>query len=263
MSHSRCLALVFSVLSMHFGLPDARAEVCSPEPTAEEGGLHRCYAEGRHGRIHVWTPDGFDAKTAVTVVYVHGFNLGDDHCPDTRYLDCAWDAHALALQFAKSGQNAMFIAVEGPVRPGQRVQWTSLDELLRVVHRRSGIVPPTPVMAVAHSAGIYTVMRFLGDTRLRHVVALDALYLHSSAMLERWYRTSASRRLTLIGAASRFAQTSALGRKLSCAITSDIFGPYLGARCVAAVDPEIGHMELIRDGRIMPAALARMSVYLP
>lgn len=263
MARSCCLVLLFSVFFFCAGIAGVRAETCSSEPVTEEGGTHRCYADGGRGRIHVWVPDGFDPKTAVTVVYVHGFNLGDDHCPDARYLDCLWEAHALAFQFSKSGLNALFVAVEGPVRSGCRVKWTSLGALLRVVQRRSGLAPPMPVVAVAHSAGIYTVLRFLGDARLRHVIALDALYQRSSKAIEKWYRGSESRILTLVGAASRFAQVSALGRKLLCTMIDDVLGPYPGARCVSAIDPEINHMELIRGLHALPSGLARAGAPLP
>ncbi|MFA5853461.1 MAG: hypothetical protein WC866_00080 [Patescibacteria group bacterium] len=256
---SRCFSVVIAFMALHLDLSSVWAEACPPKPVVEEGGTHRCYADGRRGHVHLWTPKEFEPKSAVTVIYVHGHNLHDDGCANAHYLDCAWDAHGLASQFAKSGLNALFVAVEGPVRAGRDVKWTSLGVLLRSVRRRGGIVPPTPVVAVAHSAGIYTVMRFLGDSRLRHVVSLDALYLRSPKVLAKWYRGSKRRRLTLVGAESRYARTSALGRKLSCASKTDVFGPYSNARCVVAVDPDIGHMDLIRDGRVLPGVLARIN----
>ncbi len=251
----RAFLVVFAVLTAW--RPNARAETCSVEPAAEEAGTHRCYEAGNHGRVHVWIPEGFDRKTAVTVVYAHGFRLGGDHCPQAGYLDCLWYAHGLAHQFSKSGLNALFVAVDSPVRPGQRVKWGSLDALLRFVRRRSGFALPVPVIAVAHSAGIRTVTRFLGEARLRHVIVLDALYNDSARRLENWYRASKRRRLTLVGAQSRSARTLALGNKLLCERKSDLFGPYSAARCVAAVDADYGHMHVVTDGKILPAVLAR------
>jgi hypothetical protein len=255
---SLCFSVAIAFVTLCLDLSGAWAGECSSEPVVEKDGVHRCYVDGRRGHVHLWIPKGFEPSSAVTVVYVHGYNLRDDGCTNVHYLDCAWDAHGLASQFAKSGLNALFVAVEGPVRAGRDVQWTSLDVLLRSVRRRGGIVPPTPVVAVAHSAGIYTVTRFLSDKRLRHVVSLDALYLSSSKRLAKWYRGSKGRRLTLVGAESRHARTSALGRELSCAIKTDLSGPYSSARCVAAVDPDIGHMDLVRDGRVLPGVLARL-----
>ncbi len=256
MVNRRCLGV--SVIVMMLFARAAAAEPCSSEPVAEEGGSHRCYADTTRGHVHLWTPNGFDARTAVTVVYVHGHNLGDDGCANAHYVDCAWDAHGLAAQFSKSGLNALFVAIEGPVNAHQRVKWTSLDALLRFVRRKEHAAPPLPVVAAAHSAGLATVARFLGDRRLRHVISLDALYWRTPKLLANWYKASRKRRLTLVGVESRHAQTSALARTLSCTLSTDVFGPFSDARCAAAVDSDVGHMDVIRDGRVLPGALARV-----
>lgn len=254
----RCVYAVFALLALATRAPAALAEGCPSKPVPEDGGLHRCYADKTRGHVHLWTPDGFEPKTAVTVIYVHGHNLGDDGCDNAHYVDCAWDAHGLASQFSKSGLNALFVAIEGPTSSRETVAWTSLDAVLRFVRRKEHVASPVPVVAVAHSAGIATVARFLGDRRLRHVIAVDALYQRAPKLLRRWYAASRKRRLTLVGVESRHAQTSALARKLLCSVSTDVFGPFSDVRCAAAIDPDVGHMDVIRDGRVLPGALARV-----
>lgn len=249
--------------------PAALAD-CPEKPAAEAGGRHWCYDAGAKGRVHLWTPAAFDARAAVTVVYVHGYNIdargrqvrgkraGAEGCANARYLDCAWNAQKLAAQFAGSGLNALFIAVEGPINDGGRVKWPSLDLILMSVEANGGLKPPGRITAVAHSAGIFTVKGFLENARLAHVVALDALYQDSPARLARWYGGAPDRRLTLVGAASVHARTAALGKRLGCAPLADLTGAYPARdRCVAAVDKTIAHMDVVWSGGVIPRALSR------
>jgi hypothetical protein len=253
----RFIACLVCALILGF-VADAAAG-CPTSPVEEEGGMHWCYSAGKRGNVHLWKPETYDYKTAVTVIYVHGYDLGDDGCDGNSYLDCVWDAHGLAAQFSKSGLNALFIAIEGPINARRSVMWTSLASLLRSVRRGGHIVPPLPAAAIAHSAGIYTVVRFLGDKRLRYVASVDALYGRSARTLAVWYQTSTRRFLVLIGAAACHAQTFALAHELSCPIAIGVFGPFSEARCVAAIDPDIGHMDVVRDGLVLPAVIASIS----
>lgn len=242
-------------------LTSRAAAGCPKSPVAEEGGTHWCYAAGKgRGNVHLWTPAGYDAKTAVTVVYVHGHDIGYDRCVGVRpYLDCIWDAHGLSAQFAASGLSALFVAVEAPVSGRGKVKWTSLDALLSSIRARGGVKPPGKVVAMGHSAGIYTIRAWLGDGQLAHVVSLDALYADSARRLAKWYRGSKGRRLTLVGAQSRHAQTEALGKALKCGPVADVSAPFpTSPRCAAYVDPLLDHMDVVIRVDAIPNALARM-----
>lgn len=118
-----------------------------------------------NGPVHVFIPDGY--THGGTVVYVHGYYDN---------VDTAWTNHKLQAQFEASGRDAMFIAIEAPQKKGDSVRWTSLSALLDDVQFRLGIKPPDNVCAVAHSAGFETVAQWLGDSRLRTIILLDALY---------------------------------------------------------------------------------------
>lgn len=258
----RLLIAFFALISL---TSHASAEGCPKEPVQEEGGEHWCYSAGKRGNVHLWKPAGYDAKTAVTVVYVHGFNIGYDRCVNDGYLDCIWDAHGLPAQFAASGLKALFVAVDAPVNARQRTKWPSLEALLASVRRHGGIAPPEKVVALAHSAGIYTVWNFLEDGRLAHVVSLDAVYQDSPERLAHWYRGAAYRRLTLVGASSLPGKTASLGRKLKCASVDAPGGTYpKDARCAVAVDADLDHMEVvIGTDDVIPQVLKRMAVPPP
>lgn len=254
------LILAFSLASLASAAP-ASAAGCPKKPVAEEGGEHWCYAAGKgRGNVHLWTPAGYDPKTAVTVVYVHGHDIGYDRCVGKRpYLDCIWDAHGLPAQFAASGLSALFVAVEAPVNNRGKVKWTSLDALLSSIRKHGGAKPPPKVAAIAHSGGIYVVRGWLSDGRLAHVVALDALYADSAKRLAKWYRGSKSRRLTLVGAQSRHAQTRALAKALKCKDVADVSAPFpKPPRCAAHVDPLLDHMEVVIRVDAIQGILARM-----
>lgn len=238
----------------------ARAAGCPKEPVEEFGGEHWCFSAGNRGNVHLWKPAGYDPKTAVTVVYVHGHNIGYDRCVNKGYLDCIWDAHGLPAQFEASGLSALFVAIEGPLNGRQEVKWTSLDALMKSIRKRGGIKPPGKVVVIGHSAGIHTIKKFLSDKRLVHVVSLDALYADSAKLLAKWYRGSKGRRLTIVGAQSRHAQTEALDRTLGCtdAALADAAYPK-SPRCVSVIDPLLDHMEVvIGPDDVIPKALVRM-----
>ena len=262
-----CVMLAAGVLSA-----SADAD-CPSKPQAEEGGTHWCFDAGRQGHVHLWKPGHYDRDRAVAVVYVHGYNLdasydavhgddpGMDGCLNRHYVDCVWRKHRLAKQFDRSGLDALFIAVEGPVNDGEKPKWKSLDALLDAVLHKGGIRPPKEVTAIGHSGGIFTVVRFLGDARLAHVVALDAAYTYAPAKLAAWARASKKRRLTLIGAEGTSTATAALAKKVGCAGGDDLGLPLTAdlasARCAAVIDKTVGHMDVIRDGRVLPLALGR------
>ena len=264
------IVLIFSAVTVLF-IPSACADGCPVRAVPEDGGTHWCYSAGSLGHVHLWKPASYDAASAVTVVYVHGYNLtedgrqvtgkraGLDGCVNAHYIDCAWDKHHLAEQFAASGLNALFVAVEGPVNDHQRAKWKSLGSLLSTIGRH-GFRVPKDVTAVGHSAGGFTVVNFLNDRRLKHVVALDALYRRVPRRLEKWYRPSQDHRLTLIGAEGLPEQTAAFGAKLGCDVVEDPAEAYsedaMRARCVVAVDAAINHM-VVTDGEIVPIALTR------
>ncbi len=253
------IAVVF-LLFASLAAGRASAAGCPKKPVAEEGGEHWCYSAGKRGNVHLWTPAGYDPKTAVTVVYVHGHDIGYDRCVGKRpYLDCIWDAHGLPAQFAASGLGALFVAVEAPVNGRGKVKWTSLDALLASIRAHGGAKPPRKVVALAHSGGVYVIREWLSDARLAHIVALDALYADSAKLLAKWYRGSKSRRLTLVGAQSRHAQTRALAKALKCKDIADVSAPFpKPPRCASFVDPVLDHMEVVIRVDAIPNALARM-----
>src|SRR5215212_11443104 len=59
--------------------------------------------ETSRGPVHVWTPRGYAPETAITIVYVHGYQID---------VDEAWWGHGLPEQFGFASINAMFIACE-------------------------------------------------------------------------------------------------------------------------------------------------------
>src|SRR6266571_4841674 len=63
-----------------------------------------------HGPVHVFRPQGYDARAAGTLVYVHGLYAD---------VDTAWRDHRLAEQFVASNRQALFIVPEAPTDGGE------------------------------------------------------------------------------------------------------------------------------------------------
>src|SRR5262245_12485811 len=103
--------------------------------------------ETPQGPVHVWTPRGYDPETAITVLYVHGYQID---------VDEAWWAHGLPEQFGHASINAMFIAPEAPQDSSKEVRWESLTRLLETVEASGRTMPKGRVTAIGHSGAYRT-----------------------------------------------------------------------------------------------------------
>jgi hypothetical protein len=123
--------------------------------------------ETPRGPVHVWTPQGYSAETAITVVYVHGYSID---------VDEAWWGHGLPEQFGHASINAMFIACEAPQNKFQDVHWKSLSSLLDAVGASGRALPRGRVAVIGHSGAYRTLQAWARDPRLDTMVLLDAGY---------------------------------------------------------------------------------------
>jgi hypothetical protein len=200
-----------------------------------------------HGPVHVWVPRHYAAKTARTIVYVHGYYTD---------VDGAWTSHRLPEQFARSGLNAMFIACEAPSQYPDPVRWASLSELLQAVE--DGIGEPVPrdrVVAVGHSAAFRTLTAWLADPELDTLVLFDAAYEVDQFVA--WAKSDAHR-LIDVGDDTR-AWTEQLHRALPDTVIIDHMPSADEALPVDArvlyIQSAVGHMELVEDGQALPIVL--------
>jgi hypothetical protein len=145
--------------------------------------------ETRRGPVHVWTPRGYDPRTAITVVYVHGYSID---------VDEAWWGHGLPEQFGHAAINAMFIACEAPQNKWQSVQWKSLSALLDAVEASGHQLPKGRVAAIGHSGAYRTLQEWTRDPRLDTLVMLDAGYGHLG-WVRSWVLGKPHRRLINVG----------------------------------------------------------------
>lgn len=159
---------------------------------ADVGGSHTRLATA-HGPVHVYTPAGYDAATAGIVLYVHGFYIDADR---------AWKDHRLGDQFEASRRNALFIVPEAPAGLRPAVHWPHLGDLLDEVRRQTKFpLPRGPLVAMFHSGGYRTAVRWLEHPQLRHIVLLDAMYDEEDAFAA-WLRQPRRQpnRMILVGA---------------------------------------------------------------
>jgi hypothetical protein len=208
--------------------------------------------ETAHGAIHVWTPAGYDAATAATVVFVHGYWVD---------VDEAWTSYRLAQQFALSGINAMFIAPEAPSAKWQSIAWPSLTALVRTVADEVDVAMPAQrLVAVGHSGAYRTLALWLGNRTLDTVVLLDALYVEYGLLP--WMRASRQHRLiNIVYETGRFSDY--LHRRLpSTKRVSGLPLDGLPDAHIVYVRTDVGHWQLVTDGVALPLALRGIAVPL-
>jgi hypothetical protein len=221
------------------------ATVARAQPST---GTHWRIATDR-GPIHVWIPDTYDRATAVTVVFVHGYNTD---------VDTAWAEYHLQDQFARANLNAMFIACSAPRSLERPVMWASLPALLRAVEQ--GIGQPLPageVVAVGHSAAYRTLVNWLGNEAVRTLVLLDAAYGEEDRFMA-WARDDKHHRLINVASdtiqESNWIHAFLPGTKRVYGLPADWTDDARAAR-VLYVRTAVGHMPMITDGVALPLAL--------
>jgi hypothetical protein len=205
--------------------------------------------ETERGPVHVWIPEGYDAATAATVVFVHGYHVA---------VDQAWSEYRLPQQFALSGINAMFVAPAAPDGKNASVVWKSLFALVAAVKANVDVAMPSQrLVAVGHSGAYRTLASWVANPQLDTMVLLDAVYAEYSFIS--WFRASPDRRLINI-AYETTVWSDYMHRWLP---TERVEGlPLYGfphARVVYATT-DIGHWELVLDGVALPLALRSIGV---
>src|SRR5262249_36555198 len=145
------------------------------------------------GWVHVWRPAGYDRRTAGTRVYVHGFSVD---------VDAASEQHQLGRQRRRTRRNAVFIIPGAPAWSAEPVRWPSLNTLLTTVGSRLRQTWPTgPLVVVGHSGAHVTVVPWLKNPRVGHVILLDAIYGNDTVdALRIWLRTGRGRLVLVDGA---------------------------------------------------------------
>ena len=260
------------MLPFYFGYPDidghghmmvtrrtgktASAETSELATDRVSGGTHWRLQTDK-GPVHVWQPRGYDAATAGTVLYVHGYYTN---------VDGAWVQHALAEQFATSQTNALFIVPEAPSGSNEEVFWPVLADLLKEVERQlPGKGPHGPIVAAGHSGAWRTLGNWADDKSVDVFLLLDALY-GMDDKFQAWlarHPGSDEPRMTLVSkdTANRVApfleKVPAAKRRASLPETYRDLSPAERNAAVLEVASDLGHMEIVTTGKVLPVLLHR------
>ena len=240
--------LAFALLA---SLAPASGAIAEPEA----GGEH-LRLETAQGIVHLWQPADYDPATGGLVIYVHGYFAN---------VDQAWREHALAQQFSRSRENALFVAPEAPAREREPVRWTSLQALLDAVSRERPL-PKGPLVVMGHSGAFRTILPWLSDRRLRHLVLLDGLYgreLPFHAWLRRGRGPSRKQLVVVASETSRKAERFAARYRAAArrpAIPEDAsqFTRKERSAPVLVMRSQYEHMDIVTNGLVIPLLLQLM-----
>ncbi len=243
-------------------LPAARSRIAVPDAWVTQDevpvlSIPKLVGDGQHwriettrGAIHVWIPHTYDPKTAITVVYVHGYFTD---------VDGAWHDHRLPEQFALSGINAMFIAPDAPTDKYKPVAWPSLHALLASVVADIGVpMPQGRVVAIGHSGAYRTLEQWLPNQRLDTIVLLDAAYGDTWGYRS-WLYSARDHRLIDVGD-DTLSASDALHRMMPGTLVIDGFPndeltDQERAARILYIRSQIGHMPLVTGGHAIPTLL--------
>lgn len=205
--------------------------------------------EAATGPIHVWTPPGASSRRG-TVLYVHGYGTTADD---------AMGRYRLEEQFLDSGLDATFVVPEAPRSRYDPVRFPSLAALLDEV-RRHTMLGTGPVVAVGHSGAFRTLVHWLSDPRLSHIILLDALYGRYDDFLK-WGRDPSHRLTVVVGPDTTPPSerlVKALGGRVLARIPTDV-RPYWFDR-VIGMHSQYSHMGLVSNDVVIPVLLRRTMI---
>jgi hypothetical protein len=224
------------------------------DATTEAGGQH-LRIETDHGPIHLWRPVNYEPRTAGIVVYVHGYFTS---------VDQGWSDGHLATQFSDSGRNAVFIAVEAPRSSSEDVSWKSLADLLRTVQDSVAFpLPRGPLVVVGHSGAYRTVLFWLFEPRVQHVILLDGLYSGQSEFRS-WLRPQPRTKphtMVLVSIdtwrqSNRFARRIyGTARRRYVPARSSSFVPRETHARLLYLRSQYEHSEIVSSGKVIPVLL--------
>ncbi len=247
-----------AVVWQHNGARAAPVQQREQQPTATRSpsaaGVH-WRLETEHGPVHVWHPLNWRVETAGTVIYVHGYYTN---------VDRAWRTHRLAEQFAASGINALFIAPAAPSGNRQQPSWPQLGELLTRVAQAIELPRPWgPLAVLGHSGGYRSIIPWLGYRDLGFIGLIDALYGEEEAFAH-WLGDPAQaggNRLVNV-AIDTLRWSEPLVRRYAEALTFDLIpetftdlDPAARSARLLYLRSQVGHMELVTDGQVIPLLL--------
>jgi hypothetical protein len=214
-----------------------------------QAGRHWRFETAR-GVVHCWIPEDYDAATAATVVFVHGYWID---------VDTAWASYRLAEQFALAGINAMFIAAEAPSTKWEPLAWPSLADLLAAVGNSVEAAMPTQrLVAVGHSGAYRNLGAWLAHPALDTVILLDAAYTEFG--LAPWVRASTDHRLVnIVYETGRFSDYLHW-RLPSTRRLNSLPTIALPDERILYVRTAVGHWTLVTDGVALPLALRAIEV---
>jgi hypothetical protein len=220
---------------------------------SEAGGMHFRIATPA-GPLHLFRPGGYNRSTAGVVVYVHGYYTT---------VDQAWHEHGLADQFAASRRNALFIAPEAPASGEESSKFPRLEPLIARACRSAHLsIPRGPWIVIGHSAAYRTIVPWLRDPRILHVILVDALY-GNEGDFRRWLDAERTHKMTLIvKGTAKWAQpfTNAIPyavRARRVPLTLRELSPAQRSAKLLYLPSQIGHFELITEGRVLPVVIGR------
>ncbi len=187
----------------------------------------------RRGAVHLWCRSASEPKRVV--LYVHGYR--DD-------VDSAFAGHHLAAQFAKSGVDALFIAVAAPSGPEQPVLFADVDELLAL----AGVSLTASVLVIGHSGGNRTLKTWLSSPRVNEVVLLDGFYGEGSSWT-RWLTDRPGAKLRVVG---QHTWTKAEAWRMSLPLSLRAQVTHERANCK--------HMEIVTNGEWLPRVIRESAI---
>jgi hypothetical protein len=240
--------------------PDDLDHALEPDPPGErppETLLDQRVRAGRHwrletarGAVHAWVPADYDAETAATIVFVHGYWID---------VDGAWQSYRLAKQFALAGINAMFIAPEAPSAKWEPIAWPSLTELVATVGTSVDVaMPARRLVAVGHSGAYRVLGAWLANPALDTVVLLDAAYTEFGLLP--WVRASPQHRLVNVvyetGRFSDYLHWHLPSTKRVSGLPTE----GLPEARILYIKTDVGHWQLVTDGVALPLALRAIDV---
>jgi hypothetical protein len=165
--------------------------------------------------------------------------------------------------------NALFIVPEAPPDGEEDLSWESLGALLRAVSQATQVArPPGQLVVMGHSGAFRSIVPWLDDKDIGHIILLDAMYANEEEFGQ-WIDRSPGhegKKLTIVGYVTR-ARSEAFAGKIAGSVKCTRIPPKYQALSKKQKDARVlylrsqyAHMNIVTDGKVIPLVLKRTAI---
>jgi hypothetical protein len=214
-------------------------------------GAQTYIVESNVGKVRIWIPKHYNAKTGGIVVFMHGYHYK---------LEKYWKSFELPKKFKKSELNAIFIAPELPTKDSQKISFKSYEQLMKVVKKTKIKTGKGPVVLMGYSGGYRNILAWIKQRVFSTIIMLDAFYGGFKSFKEYMVKGK-KRKMILLGGVTDYKSKAFAHQFIYSRYKSRLPGTFSQftkndrKAKILYIDSQFNHYQIIKNNNIVPLLL--------